>query len=105
MNRNDPVISAAFQVYETDGDVHDLKDTLLRVLARVNFVKDSNDAPVQPASKVLSDLVSDNLISESEGKQFQHLLNDDHPVAQAALEVYGVDGDWVEFVDTMRKIR
>jgi hypothetical protein len=105
MNRNDPVISAAFQVYETDGDVHDLKDTLLRVLARVNFVKDSNDAPVQPASKVLSDLVSDNLISESEGKQFQHLLNDDHPVAQAALEVYGVDGDWVEFVDTMRRIR
>jgi hypothetical protein len=104
MNSSDPVISAAFQVYETDGDVHDLKDTLLRVLARVNFAKGSSDAPVQPVSKVLGDLVNADIISEGEGKTFQFLLNDDHPIASAALEVYGVDGDWEEFVDTMRRI-
>ena len=103
MNEGDPVVAAAFQVYEADGDVYDLRDTLLRILARVNFVKDS-PSTVEPVSKVVSDLLKSNMINFEESEKFQNLLNDKHPVATAALELYGFDGDVEEFIDTMRRV-
>ena len=43
-------------------------------------------------------------INEEEKERFVMLLAGGHLMAEAALEVFGLDGDSQDFVDTMRRI-
>ena len=125
LRQGDPMTNAAFEIYESDGDLEDLTDTLSQiVLARFPGGDTSDEEEEEEeekeggqgsesaglytsdiAERVFDALYTNGLIQNEEKERFIMLLNGGNIVANAALEVFGVDGDAQDFVDTMRRIQ
>ena len=120
LRQGDPMTNAAFEIYESDGDLEDLTDTLSQiVLARFPGGDTSEEEEEEEgqgsesaglyssdiAERVFNALYTNGLIQNEEKERFIMLLNGGNIVANAALEVFGVDGDAQDFVDTMRRIQ
>ena len=114
----DPMVNAAFEIYEADGDLQDLKETLQQVLLSRLYgeeeeeEEDSEEEEQEErlfasgvAENVFHGLYVNGVIRGEEKERFIMLLNGGNIVANAALEVFGVDGDAQDFVDTMRRIQ
>ena len=112
------MVNAAFEIYDADRDLQDLKDTLQRVVSRYSpqqqeeedeEVEEDDDADQNYdedsiAEKVFGNLERNGIITADEKERFVMLLDGGDIVASAALEVFGLDGDHQDFVDTMRRI-
>ena len=118
LRQEDPMVNAAFEIYDADRDLQDLKDTLQRVVSRYSpqqqeeedeEVEEDDDADQNYdedsiAEKVFGNLERNGIITADEKERFVMLLDGGDIVASAALEVFGLDGDHQDFVDTMRRI-
>ena len=117
LRREDPIVNAAFEIYEADGDLHDLNDTLKRVVSRYlprqpEQQREEEDEETwtvadergELGNQVFGALFRSGQINEEEKERFVMLLAGGHLMAEAALEVFGLDGDSQDFVDTMRRI-
>ena len=119
LRQEDPMVNAAFEIYDADRDLQDLKDTLQRVVSRYSPQQqeegeeeeeeeeddaDQNDDEDSIAEKVFGNLERNGIITADEKERFVMLLDGGDIVASAALEVFGLDGDHQDFVDTMRRI-
>ena len=52
---------------------------------------------------LVSELVSERILSATDGSKLRRLYAQEHPVINAAMDVYDVDGDIAELVDTLQR--
>ena len=67
-------------------------------------VMSSREAREQIVPILVSELEKENLISSSDSKRLLDLFAADHDVLNAALDVYDLDNDMAELVDTLKRI-
>ena len=104
LRADEAMVNAAFEIYEQDGDMQDLNDTLKRVVSRYLRQAEENVEEESVAERVFDALRRNGTISEEEKERFIMFLDGGNVVAEAALEVFGLDGDAQDFIDTMRRI-
>mmetsp|Transcript_10131 Transcript_10131/g.26827 ORF Transcript_10131/g.26827 Transcript_10131/m.26827 type:complete len:640 (-) Transcript_10131:69-1988(-) len=103
VKRGDARLLAAYDVYVDSQDVDDLVDTILRV-ARRDAELDAQDArPPQDFASVFAEITSSNL-SEVEKAALQLCAARKDADLQAVLEVYRLEGDKDDLLDSVKRI-
>lgn len=116
IREEDAEVYAAFEQYDDDQDTDQLKDTLVQIIQDLldGEEEDGGEDSVDQGNRLYSTEVAENVfgslfdngvIQEEERERFIMLLNGGNIIANAALEVFGVNGDAEDFVDTMRRIQ
>jgi hypothetical protein len=102
---SNPSIRAAMKVFGMNKDTNDLKDTLKRIArnAADDLVVEDIEDPTDFGS-VMNRLEKNGSISSTERESFEKLMMDQNDVAQAAYEVFELDNDEEEMLDTLRRI-
>ena len=101
----DASVRAAMKVYSVNKDVGDLKDTLKRVARQAvdEIVVEDIEEPTDFMS-VLNRVQEKGMISDFERDAFEDLMREGNQVVQAAYEVYELDQDESEMIDTLRRV-
>jgi hypothetical protein len=101
----EPSVKACMKLYAQNKDRGDLQDTLKRIARQAvdDVVVEDIEEP-SDFSSIMGRLAKKNVISTVEQRAFNDLWLDGNQIAMAALEVYELDEDESELIDTLRRV-
>ena len=93
------------KLYAQNKDISDLQDTLKRIARQAvdDVVVEDLEEP-SDFSSIMGRLTKNKVISTAEQRAFNDLWLDGNQIALAALEVFELDEDEDELVDTLRRV-
>ena len=101
----EPSVKACMKLYAQNKDISDLQDTLKRIARQAvdDVVLEDLEEP-SDFSSIMDRLTKKKVISTAEQRAFNDLWSDGNQIALAALEVFEMDEDENELVDTLRRV-